>query len=1434
MKPERSHSTYTNSVAAWLVALLLNCTAGHAVDRYVSLEGGHVPPFTDWASAATNIQEAIDASVDGDVIWVTNGVYAVGGKVMAGDLTNRVALDKALTVRSVNGAAVTTIQGQWDPTITNGPGAVRCAWLTNGATLSGFTLQGGATRNSGDSFTLQSGGGVWCFSSNSVVENCRITGNVALHGGGSCGGFLIHCQINNNSAFTNGGGSYSGYIGGPNSAFLNSCELNGNLAFNGGGAAFVTLRNCRIRNNRANNGGGAYSGTVVNSEVLGNIATVRGGGLHGYSFSGALIANNSRIAGNTAGLDGGGVYAASSSEASLKNCTLTGNTASASGGGSFQATLGNCIIYYNYAPNFANTYIGSPSSIQYCCMTEVRTGAGNIISEPLFLADGWHLSSNSPCRSAGSFVLTSGTDFDGQAWTNPPSMGCDQWRPEPGIATPVITPAAKAIGRIEITAVAGGQEPFYYSWLKDGAVLEDDFAYSGSHISTLLVSVADPAVVGEYQLVATNSFGTVTSQVAKVTLCFVDINGSNPVPPYSTWPTAAPNIQDAIDAAQPGDVVVVTNGVYALGGIVSEGLTNRVMLDKAVTVQSVNGPEVTIIQGAWHPGTNNGPAAVRCAWLTDGAGLGGFTLRGGATLTDTNSIERVVGGGLRCLSTNAIVANCWITGNAAYQSGAGAFSGSLINCIVANNSVALDGGGAYRAGLNSCKLIQNLAGRYGGGSYQGNLYNCAVRENQAGLSGGGSYNSALNNCTVTGNSSRLSSPGGVNGGQLRNCIVMFNSGVGPNNNINFAQSVQYTCSSPLPSGTGNLNVDPGLLADGYHIASDSPCRGAGSLAFVGGLDIDIQSWANPPAMGCDEWHPEPLIIVQPSPRPATGTGQARMFAAAAGQGPLFWNWQKDGLLIEDGVQYASAHTASVLIKDFGLDDAGGYQVVVSNAFGMSTSQIVQVSVHCVDALSATAIPPYSTWATAAATIQDAIEAAKVGDVILVTNGIYASGGKVMVADLTNRVALDKAVLVTSVNGPAVTIIEGQWDPVSTNGPGAVRCAWMTGEAGLSGFTLRNGATSDSTGDGGGGVWCASTNAELANCVITNCATKGLGGGVRSGTLNTCILTGNSAGTGGGAIGSVMSNSRILRNTASFNGGGVSSSSLYNCLLNGNTARQSGGGSDSGRLVNCTVTANSAGFAGGCDSGRLTNCIVYFNSAALVPNVTAVVAYSCTTPQISGVGNFSADPQLTDGVHLAATSPCRGMGSSLAVTGTDFEGDPWANPPSLGCDEVLESSFVGPLSVGLTAGYPEVAAYGAMPLIGQVIGRASRLEWSFGDGPVFTNLSYLTSHAWTNPGDYTVTFTAYNAENPAGVSTNLVVHVVPLTPPLMSPGGLSGTNFSLSFPGQPGVTYVVEQTTNLVPPVTWRTVQSVFSTGALMQVTDTRATNAMRFYRVRTQ
>ena len=272
---------------------------------------------------------------------------------------------------------------------------------------------------------------------------------------------------------------------------------------------------------------------------------------------------------------------------------------------------------------------------------------------------------------------------------------------------------------------------------------------------------------------------------------YVSLEGSN-IWPYTTWATAASNIQDAVDVAVDGDRVVVSNGVYIIGGAAVYGnLTNRVAITKAVTLESVNGAEVTSIVGQGPLGGN----ATRCAYVGSNAVLRGFTLTGGHTLISGDLIEEASGGGALCEPLGQVEA-CIITGNAASEYGGGVYGGTLANCIIYSNT-AHRGGRTYGSTVRHSTVCDNSA-TYGGGTYLGTL---------------------------------------------ENCIVYFNSAVADTNWSGGALS--YCCTVPDPGGVGVVTNNPSFMdhaARDYHLSYTSSCINAGM--DVGVID-DIEGNPRP-------------------------------------------------------------------------------------------------------------------------------------------------------------------------------------------------------------------------------------------------------------------------------------------------------------------------------------------------------------------------------------------------------------------------------------------------------------------------------------------------------------------------------------------------------------------------------------------------------------
>jgi len=837
-----------------------------------------VPPYTSWTTAATNIQNAVDTAVAGGTVLVSNGVYSVGGRVAFGAMTNRVVVDKPMTVRSVNGPLVTTIQGF----LTNNDSAVRCVYLTNGAALMGFTLTNGSTRNEGDWDREVSGGGVWCESAQAFITNCVFSGNTAPNvGGGVYGGTLVDCIFTNNSSSA-GGGAYgsalkncqfwnnsAGYSGGAvyNSTLMN-CSLTGNTGIWGGGANSSTLVNCTLTGNsthddsdHTSNGGGASSSTLTNCLISGN-TSLTGGGV------GDSTLVNCAVNGNQSFGSGGGV-----SGSTLVNCTVVGNVAGYLGGGINSSAATNCIVYFNTAS--AGTNYSADSTLVYCDTTPLPgLGANNITSDPL-LADLKHISSVSPCRSAGTTTLAGITDIDGDFWLNPPSIGCDEFYSSS--ATGALAVAISAT----FTNVATGFASDFTGGISghatanrwdfgDGTVVSNkvfiphSWAAAGNYTVTLTVFNTDhPAGVS----------ASVTIFVLQQPVHYVALGNINPVAPFTSWSTAATNIQDAVDAAFANGLVVVSNGVYQTGSRMFGAATNRVVVAKPLAIQSVNGANVTIIDGG---------NAMRCLYLVSPVTVAGLTLRNG---TQAN------GAGVYCQSAADILSDCILSGNSSpdpFSAGGGASGGVLNRCLITGNSASYGGGGMAYSTLNSCIVSNNTMTAYGGGTFGGTINNCLIINNSADWGGGCVGQSTVNNSILVGNTATSGGGGATFSVFLYNCTLVGNTSPGGagidfytvaencilynNNGANYSGPVQldYCCTTPNPGGAVNFTNAP-RFADpvngDFHLQGNSPCINSGNnlyapgptdfdgLARVTGGTVDIGAFEfqTPPSLLAYAW-----------------------------------------------------------------------------------------------------------------------------------------------------------------------------------------------------------------------------------------------------------------------------------------------------------------------------------------------------------------------------------------------------------------------------------------------------------------------------------------------------------------------------------------------------------------------------------------------------
>jgi hypothetical protein len=1476
-----------------------------AADLFVDLNSANpITPYADWSTAATNIQDAVDAANPGDRIFVTNGIYRTGGRIVSGPTTNRVAVDKAVIVQSVNGPAVTVIEGRQVPGITNGAGAVRCVRLADGAVLAGFTLTNGATYT-------DSGGGVSCASASAIVSNCVLAGNSARSdGGGGYLGTFNNCLFAGNTAFFNGGGASGG--------ILNNCVLTGNSAVSAGGGVYYpqTVNNCTVVGNRTGaEGGGIYGGTLNNSIIYYNAAN------SGPNAFNTTLANNCCTTPLPAGsgnitnepvfvdLAGGNLRPQPNSL-----CLNAGSNALAAAGPDLDGNpriVGGTVDLgaYEFQSPVRYVNINNPTPV---------SPFTNWITAAIKIQDAID------AANAGDFIIVSngvyktGGRLVHGALTN--RVVVDKAVTVQSVNGPNVTNYL----------VAGG----HTNWLvRQATVIQGNATVGNSAVRGVYLTNGAALIGFLVTNGATRSSGdTVFEQSGGGVWC----ESSNAVVAHCL-------IQ--------GNSAGLNSGFG--GGVFGGTLNNCTVAGNAA--RSGSGTCSNTVRDCTIVG-NSGDGAFaanlfNCLIASNQTGAASATLSN-CTLW-ANGIYSSGGGAYRCTLFNCVLLTNYpgfYPGGAYY--GGGAYGSELHNCLLRGNRSGSFGGGTYQCTNFNCTFEGNSAGSYGGGLSGGISYNCLVAGNTANF-GGGAYQATLYNCTAVGNTA-TNDGGGVYGGNLYNCIVYFNTALSGLNWSNVATSF-YSCTTPTPPGSSNITNPPSFVdaAFGdYRLRCGSPGINAGNNSYVtvtNDLEGRPRIVDGTVDMGACEFNPVMDLVPRIRKNFSFDNFAASYpvpFAAQIGGCPdCFWWDFGDGATVTNQTSVSHAWTSP-----------GTYNVVLmaysaSLGYGLSATtrvSVVQQPVYYVNVNTSTPVAPFTNWATAARYIQQSIGAGNTpGRLVLVTNGSYL-GALYMGGTLWKSVTLTNNVVVQSVNGPVTTIIDNN---------NFYQAVYVGDDSILSGFTVTGGSALSGTNLYrdlcGGGIWCEpkgmATNCTITgntagyggggvyqgifyNCVFSNNTVNSTaggsgGGGAYGGTFYHCYFVSNTVygyaddlstgggaarqstlydsciasnrtlvnGRGGGCLASVLSNCVVACNETEYHGGGAADSTLYHCFVRGNAATTSGGGggasctfwncvlmenrAQSGgggagwsTLHNCLVVSNQAvSYGGGLYNGsNCYNCTVVKNTAARGGGVDGV-AYpcliynsiilgntasngsnnweglvqsrnSCSIPKLPPTGltygNITSDPVFVDAAfHLSAGSPCRGTGSSLYAGGTDLDGEVWNSPPSMGADEVYDADFMGALSVAIQAGQTNPLVNRSLGLVGQVAGRAARLDWSFGDGTIVTNSNFFTSHVWTSPGDYSVVFTAYNTDNPAGVSTNVWIHVEPLEPPVLqfTSFSLSPVNgFQFQFVGQPTAFYTVQNATNLAPPIAWQNLQTIISTGGVVRVKDTNATRGTSFYRVGVQ
>ncbi|RJP16034.1 MAG: hypothetical protein C4520_18620 [Candidatus Abyssobacteria bacterium SURF_5] len=344
-------SQFIDARSAWVDAAAdLGFSTGPVKDAWEAVGvGGFVVP-DDYPT----IQEAINASANGDVVIVRDGIYTGPGN------TNVRFYGKQITVRSQNGPQNCVIDCQ-----NSARGFIFTESETSSSKLVGVTITNG--------FALGNGGGICIDGSSPTVANCVVS---------NCGTSAPTSHvILDNDDIGNGGGIY---LAESASAF-ERCIIAGNTSASDGAGMYCTYSSI----------------SIINCNIVGNSTAEDGGGIEANSNASVMITNCS-IVGNTASERGGGIDCINGSNVTVTNSILWDNSGTGSqiGIAGWDNPSSVTVRYSDVMGGSGGVHIDPPD---WCPDCALYWEAGNIDANPQFAGVGnYHLLASSPCIDAGT------------------------------------------------------------------------------------------------------------------------------------------------------------------------------------------------------------------------------------------------------------------------------------------------------------------------------------------------------------------------------------------------------------------------------------------------------------------------------------------------------------------------------------------------------------------------------------------------------------------------------------------------------------------------------------------------------------------------------------------------------------------------------------------------------------------------------------------------------------------------------------------------------------------------------------------------------------------------------------------------------------------------------------------------------------------------